>query len=117
MAIALEICVDDADGIRTAVAAGVDQIELCAALALGGLTPPPGLMRLAADCGLPVHGMIRPRPGDFLFSADDLKAALDDIRAARQAGLAGVVIGGHGPTDGWMPKRWRGRWRRLATCG
>ncbi|HRO15039.1 MAG TPA: copper homeostasis protein CutC [Paracoccus sp. (in: a-proteobacteria)] len=93
MAIALEICVDDAEGIRTAVATGVDQIELCAALALGGLTPPPGLMRQAAGCGLPVHAMIRPRPGDFLFSADDLQAALDDIRAVRAAGLAGVVIG------------------------
>lgn len=89
----LEIVVDDAEGLALAAAGGADRIELCAALALGALTPSVGLMRRAAACGVPVHAMIRPRAGDFLFSADDLSVALDDIRAARDAGLAGVVIG------------------------
>ncbi len=34
----LEVCVDTAEGLATAIAGGADRIELCAALALGGLT-------------------------------------------------------------------------------
>lgn len=93
MSAALEIVVDDAEGLAVAVAAGVDRIELCSALALGALTPPAGLMALAARCAVPVVAMIRPRPGDFLYSADDLDVMQADIRAAREAGLAGVAFG------------------------
>lgn len=37
--------------------------------------------------------LIRPRPGDFLYTHDEKKIIVDDIRAAVQAGAAGVVIG------------------------
>ncbi len=40
--IRLEVCVEDAAGLAAAIAAGADRIELCSALALGGLTPSPG---------------------------------------------------------------------------
>jgi glucosamine--fructose-6-phosphate aminotransferase (isomerizing) len=93
MTILLEICVDSADGLRAAVAGGADRIELCSALALGGLTPSPGLMALARDCGVPVRAMIRPRDGDFRFGAADRDAMRRDIDAVRAAGLSGVVIG------------------------
>ena len=93
MRVALEIVVDDAEGLATAAAAGVDRIELCSALALGALTPSAGLMGRAARCGVPVIAMIRPRPGDFLYSSGELAVMLDDIAAARAAGLAGVAIG------------------------
>lgn len=89
----LEICVDDARGLAEAVAGGADRIELCSALALGGLTPSPGLMRLAAGCGVPVMSMIRPRAGGFEWSEADLIVQEAEIAAAREAGLAGVVIG------------------------
>lgn len=89
----LEICVDTVAGLRAALAGGADRIELCSALALGGLTPSPGLMAAAAGCGVPVMAMVRHRAGDFVLSADDLEVAHDDIAAARAAGLDGVVIG------------------------
>ena len=88
-----EIVVDDAEGLVLAAAAGVDRIELCSALSVGALTPSPGLMRMAAGCGVPVVAMIRPRPGDFLYSADELAVMLADIAAVRAAGLAGIAIG------------------------
>lgn len=89
----LEICVDSAAGLAAAVAGGADRIELCSALALGGLTPTHSLMRAAADAPVPVYSMIRPRPGDFTFDAADIALMEADIADAAAAGLAGVVLG------------------------
>ena len=89
----LEICVDDAAGLAAAIAGGADRVELCSVLELGGLTPMPGLMALAAKTPVPVRAMIRPRGGDFVFGPEDVEAMLGDIAAARATGLAGVVLG------------------------
>ncbi|WP_395542679.1 copper homeostasis protein CutC [Neotabrizicola sp. sgz301269] len=93
MGLILEICVDSAAGLAQAVAGGADRIELCSALVLGGLTPSTGFMAQAAHCGVPVMAMIRPRDGDFCFDDSEALAMERDIAAARQAGLAGVVLG------------------------
>lgn len=89
----LEVAVDDAMGLTAAMAGGADRIELCSALEVGGLTPSAGLMRLAARAGVPVMAMIRPRSGGFCYAADELAVMATDIAAARQTGLAGVVLG------------------------
>lgn len=89
----LEICVDDPAGLAAAIEGGAERIELCAALALGGLTPSPGLMAAAAGVGVPVFAMIRPRPGGFVYTDAELDAAVADVVAVRQAGLAGIVFG------------------------
>ena len=39
MTVALEIAVQDVAGARATIAAGADRLELCQALAVGGLTP------------------------------------------------------------------------------
>jgi copper homeostasis protein len=91
--ITLEVCIDTPDAIETCVAEGVDRIELCSALAVGGLTPSHGLMEIAAQSSVPAHAMIRPVAGDFVLNDAVLKTMLGDIKAARDAGLAGVVIG------------------------
>ena len=96
-AVTLEICVDGADGLIAAVAGGADRIELCSALALGGLTPSPGLMTLAARAPVPVYAMIRPRAGDFVFSPAEIDQMRREIDAVRDAGLAGVVLGASEP--------------------
>jgi copper homeostasis protein len=93
MGVLLEVCVDSADGLAAAIAGGADRIELCSALELGGLTPSPGLMRLAAEAPVPVYAMVRPRPGDFIFGTADMAVMRGEIDAIRQAGLAGVVLG------------------------
>ncbi|MBI1172306.1 copper homeostasis protein CutC [bacterium] len=98
--IILEICVDDAAGLAAAASGGADRIELCAALALGGLTPSAGLMALAAEGPLPALAMIRPRAGDFIWSGAEVRAMRAEIAAVRAAGLAGVVIGASRPDGG-----------------
>jgi len=93
MGVMLEVCVDTAAGLAEAVAGGADRIELCSALALGGLTPSAGFMALAATAGPPVMAMIRPRAGGFVFSAAEERVMAADIALARASGLAGVVLG------------------------
>lgn len=89
----LEVCVDDAPGLLAAVEGGADRIELCSALSVGGLTPSPGLMALAAEAPVPVYAMIRPRVGSFVFGEDDLLQMENDIRTVAGFGLEGIVIG------------------------
>jgi copper homeostasis protein len=93
----LEVCVADPQSLAAAVEGGADRIELCSALELGGLTPLPGLIALAANAPMPVYALIRPRSGDFVFDAHDLDAMLRDIDAVGSAGLAGVVLGASRP--------------------
>ncbi|WP_423066837.1 copper homeostasis protein CutC [Devosia sp. CN2-171] len=89
----LEVCVGDAGSLEAAIAGGAQRIELCSSLELGGLTPLPGLMTLAAKAPIPVYALVRPRTGDFVHAGADIDALLADIDAIRTAGLAGVVLG------------------------
>jgi copper homeostasis protein len=108
MGVRLEVCVDTAEGLFQAVAGGADRIELCAALAVGGLTPSAGLIGLAAQCAVPVVAMIRPRAGDFVWSEAEVGMMEAEIAAVRAAGLAGVVLGASlpdGRLDGTVLRR------------
>jgi copper homeostasis protein len=89
----MEICVDNPQSLRAAVSGGADRIELCSALALGGLTPTDSFMHLAARSGVATYAMIRPRDGDFNFTPEEIDLMADDIQRCAAAGLAGVVIG------------------------
>jgi copper homeostasis protein len=91
--ILLEICVDDLAGVHAAAEGGADRIELCSALALGGLSPSPAFAAAAVESGLVVHAMVRPRPGDFVYSPDELELMAAEIRAFAAAGVVGVVVG------------------------
>ncbi|UYY58196.1 copper homeostasis protein CutC [Sphingomonas sp. S2-65] len=105
----LEICVETTAGIDAAIAGGADRIELCSALALGGLTPPQSLIRYAAAAPLPAHLLARPRDGNFRYGAAEAALVAEDIRATAEAGLAGVVIGASDPDgklDGGLLKDW-----------
>ncbi|NEJ69351.1 copper homeostasis protein CutC [Rhizobium phaseoli] len=101
MTVLLEVCVDSAAGLAAAIEGGAGRIELCSALELGGLTPLPSLMRIAARARIPVYAMIRPHAGPFIFDRADEEAMMLDIDAVRAAGLAGVVIGANRP-DGTL---------------
>lgn len=101
--ILLEVCVDDLAGLEAAVEGSADRIELCSALALGGLTPSLGLMEVAATFDIPCNVMIRPRAGDFVYSEEEIDLMRADIEAARGAGIAGVVLGASLP-DGRLDR-------------
>lgn len=90
----LEICSATPQSIDAAYEGGADRIELCSGLEMGGLTPSKGLLDYAlSKRGLPVHVLIRPRPGDFIYSPAEMKVIVDDIAWARKSGAAGIVCG------------------------
>lgn len=102
--IPLEIAVQDAVGALTAVHAGADRLELCAALETGGLTPSLGLVEeVAAGVASAVEGsarpvelcvLIRPRDGGFVFSPLEVSMMERDVaHLAAVPGVTGVVIG------------------------
>jgi copper homeostasis protein len=90
----IELCVEGIDGFLAAQDAGADRVELCASLVEGGLTPSLATIRAAVKAAkIPVHVIIRPRGGDFLYSETEFETMAEDIKALRDEGVAGVVIG------------------------
>ncbi|MBB4904548.1 copper homeostasis protein CutC [Actinophytocola algeriensis] len=88
----VEISVESVAGARVAAAAGAARVELCAGLSDGGLTPSAALIE-AASALAEVHVLVRPRPGDFHYTRDELDLIVRDIAVAREHGATGVVVG------------------------
>lgn len=90
----LEVCVDSLASARAAVAGGADRLELCSALAVGGLTPYAQLLRqIRQESDIPVRCLMRPRAGDFLYSPEEIDLMAKQIAELRLSGADGVVIG------------------------
>ena len=90
----LEICVDSLASARAAIRGGADRLELCSALLAGGLTPYEALLRqIRAESNIPIRCLMRPRPGDFLYSPEELDQMRQQILSLKEAGADGFVIG------------------------
>ena len=90
----VEICVSDVMSAIAAQAGGAHRVELCHNLAVGGTTPSAGAIALACrSLHIPVHVLIRPRAGDFVYSAIELEAMQHDIEVAKKLSAGGVVLG------------------------
>ena len=74
--------------------AGAGRIELCRDLNCGGLTPSPRLMETARkQLQIPIHVLIRPRPGDFVYSASEFRVMRQAIQTAKDLKMDGIVLG------------------------
>ena len=94
MAGILEVCVDSLASARAAIRGGADRLELCSALAVGGLTPYTALLRqIRAESNIPVRCLMRPRAGDFLYTPEEIALMAAQIKELREAGADGFVIG------------------------
>jgi copper homeostasis protein len=113
-----EICVDSIAGVIAAREAGAQRVELCASLIEGGITPSLGMIARARKVeGIGLHVIIRPRGGDFLYSAEEVEVMEADIEAAKAAGADGLVFGmlkPDGTIDAALTERLVARARPLA---
>jgi len=90
----LEVCCYSVECALTAERAGADRVELCASQADGGITPSFGtLKQVIEQVQIPVHPIVRPRGGDFLYSRSEFATLKDDIACIRDFGFPGLVVG------------------------
>ena len=90
----LEICVDSVESAINAEAGGADRLELCGDLIVGGITPSLALYeRIREKTKLPIHVLLRPRFGDFLYSEEELEILLRQANMFAKAGADNLVIG------------------------
>jgi copper homeostasis protein len=89
----IEAYVETAEQAVAAEAAGADRLELCGP-GEGGLTPSLELLTaVRRTVALPIHAMLRPRAGDFTYTADEFAAMREAIPRLREAGADGLVFG------------------------
>ncbi len=90
----LEVCVDSVESALAAKEGGASRLELCGSLIIGGVTPGVPLLRaVKRETGLPVHTLLRPRFGDFLYTEREYSLMLEDAAALLEAGADALVSG------------------------
>lgn len=92
-----ELCLENFTKIPQALQAGVERIELCDNLAVGGTTPSYGVIEEAAkyvaESKTTLAVMIRPRGGNFVYNSHELKIIETDTLKAVEAGAQNIVFG------------------------
>lgn len=92
--IVFELCAETLEAALSAGLGGVDRIELCSNLDVGGLTPDHDLTeQVVHRSGLPVHVLLRPHADGFIYSASDFASIGAELQHAQHLGAAGVVLG------------------------
>ncbi len=94
MEVLLEACCASVEEAFAADEAGIDRIELCAALPTGGVTPSIGMLEeVKARVKVPVVAMVRTREGRADPPEPDFRAAVRDVRSLVRAGADEIVCG------------------------
>jgi copper homeostasis protein len=92
--ILLEIVASTVEDCVAAESGGADRIELCAAIATGGLTPSLGtLIEAKKLVQIPVMVMVRPRAGGFCYSEAEFAVMRCDAAFLLERGADGIVFG------------------------
>jgi copper homeostasis protein len=92
--ILLEAAVESLEAALAAAQGGAHRLELCTDLAHGGTTPTVQLLRSARSrLAIPIFVLVRPRAGDFVYTAAEHQTMLEQIHLAKAAGADGIVTG------------------------
>ena len=90
----LEMVATTCDEALRAKTASASRLELCTALEVGGVTPSPGCFFAVREAvSLPVYVLIRPRSGNFVYTAGEFANLRRDAEWFLEQGAAGIVSG------------------------
>jgi copper homeostasis protein len=90
----LEICCFTIKDALTAQQGGADRIELCSSYYEGGVSPSFGSIKMARYAiEIPIYVLIRPRPGNFIYSDLEWLSMKEDIIKCKEIGVEGISIG------------------------
>ena len=110
----LETCVDCVESALAAQEGGASRVELCSNLVIGGVSPSLPLFRqIRKYTDLKVRVLLRPRYGDYCFSAYECDELNEEIEMFREAGADGVVVGILNP-DGTLNTEQLSRFKQTA---
>ena len=90
----IELCTGSIEDVILAAELQIDRIELNSGMAVGGLTPPAGLVAAARRTfSGPIIAMVRPREAGFAYTDAEFTQMLDDCEFLLAAGVNGIAIG------------------------
>ncbi|MBT3380602.1 MAG: copper homeostasis protein CutC [Lentisphaerae bacterium] len=90
----LEVGARTVEDVLAAERGGADRVELYASPLEGALTPSAGLIKSAAEAArITLFVMIRPRAGDFLYTAREFETIQRDVDIALEMGADGIMCG------------------------
>ena len=92
--IIIEVAAFTPNAALAAYKAGADRIELCSGYAEGGLSPSAAtILWVRENVPLPLHVMVRPRIGDFVYNEAEKEIMLRDIQFCKNHKVDGIVAG------------------------
>lgn len=90
----LEIACFNPESASIAQQNGADRVELCANMNEGGTTPDFEITKVTlAALSIDLNVMIRPRGGNFVYTADEFEQMKNEIVAFKKLNVAGFVFG------------------------
>ena len=90
----LEACLETPEEAHAAFLNGAHRVELCRNLESGGLSPSRETVRRCLEiCELPLKVMVRPRPGNFVYSEKELTCMETEIDTLKKLSITGIVLG------------------------
>lgn len=96
----LEAACFDPESCIIAEQAGAGRIEFCSDYNSGGITPLRNdIVNVQEGVKIPLHVIIRPREGNFVYSTQELEKMKQDIVFCREQGIDGIVIGALNPDN------------------
>ena len=89
----LEICAFNIKDCIDISKFDISRIELCTNKKKGGLTPSKNSIIKSLKLNIPIHPIIRPRGGNFLYNKAELRQMIESIKFCKNIGCHGVVFG------------------------
>lgn len=90
----LEIACFNLESALIAQENGVDRVELCAGIEVGGTTPNFEIVKQAREkLSIDLYVMIRPRGGGFVYTEEEFQQMQTDITALKELNVDGFVFG------------------------